>query len=174
MAEVPVALGTLQVVEGVESRIYSARGLRVMLSHDLAELYGVPTKALLQAVRRNVARFPEDFAFQLTGAEFASLRSQIVTSNRGGTRYAPFAFTEQGVAMLSGVLRSDRAVAVNIEVMRAFVKLRSMLESHKELAEKLAALEARYDGQFAMVFEALRELTAPPPQTTKPIGFVRN
>jgi hypothetical protein len=166
--------GTLQIVEGVEARIYSARGLRVMLSPDLAELYGIPTKVLLQSVRRNIARFPKDFAFQLTMTEFDALRSQSVTSGRGGARYAPFAFTEQGVAMLSGVLRSERAVAVNIEIMRTFVKLRSMLESNKDLAKKLVELEAKYDRQFASVFEAIRELTLPPvPPKKKPIGFVR-
>ena len=169
--------GTLQIVEGVEARIYSARGLRVMLSSDLAELYGIPTKVLLQSVRRNIVRFPKDFAFQLTTAEFETLRSQTVTSNggsaRGGVRYAPFAFTEQGVAMLSGVLRGERAVAVNIEIMRTFVKLRSMLESNKVLAKKLVELEAKYDQQFASVFEALRELTMPPaPSKKKPIGFL--
>jgi membrane-associated protease RseP (regulator of RpoE activity) len=172
----------LQIVEGVEARIYSARGLRVMLSPDLAELYGIPTKVLLQSVRRNIVRFPQDFAFQLTPVEFEALRSQTVTSGRdgaragtrGGARYAPFAFTEQGVAMLSGVLRGERAVAVNIEIMRTFVKLRSMLESNKDLAKKLVELEAKYDRQFASVFEAIRELTLPPvPPKKKPIGFVR-
>ena len=175
MAERPNALGTLQLVEGVESRIYSLRGMRVMFSHDLAELYGVEVKVLLQAVRRNLDRFPEDFAFQLTNQEFAFLRSQTVTSSWGGSRYPPYAFTEQGVAMLSSVLRSARAIAVNIEIIRTFVKLRSLLESNKELAKKLAALEAKYDDQFTIVFEAIRELMAPPPAAKKRhIGFIQD
>ncbi|TAN78388.1 MAG: ORF6N domain-containing protein [Gallionella sp.] len=144
-----------------------------MLSNDLAELYGVQTKVLLQAVKRNINRFPEDFAFQLTQDEFTILRSQFVTSSWGGTRYAPFAFTEQGVAMLSSVLRSERAVAVNIEIMRTFVKLRGMLESNKELALKLAKLEQKYDVQFKAVFEAIRELMSPPPTKKRRIGFVQ-
>lgn len=146
-----------------------------MLSHDLAELYEVSTKMLLQAVKRNINRFPEDFAFQLTQDEFAILRSQNVTSSWGGTRYAPFAFTEQGVAMLSSVLRSDRAVAVNIEIVRTFVKLRSMLgSSNKELAQKLAKLEQKYDAQFQVVFDAIRELMTPPSQPSKKrIGFIQ-
>lgn len=162
------------IVAGIESRICCVRGQRVMLSPDLAELYGVQTKVLLQAVRRNINRFPEDFAFQLTQDEFAILRSQNVTSSWGGTRYAPFAFIEQGVAMLSSVLRSERAVAVNIEIMRTFVKLRGMLESNKELAGKLAKLEQKYDGQFKVVFEAIRELMSPPSSPKKRrIGFVQ-
>ena len=174
MAERPTALGNLQIVEGVEARIYSIRGMRVMLSHDLSELYGVEVKVLLQSMRRNRERFPDDFAFRLTNQEFAFLRSQIVTSSWGGSRYPPYAFTEQGDAMLSSVLRSDRAIAVNIEIMRTFVKLRSMLESNKDLAKKLAALEAKYDDQFAIVFEAIRELMAPPNvPKKKPIGFVQ-
>ncbi|MGI9026408.1 MAG: ORF6N domain-containing protein [Burkholderiaceae bacterium] len=155
--------------------MYSIRGMRVMLSHDLAELYGVEVKVLLQSMRRNLERFPDDFAFRLTNQEFAILRSQIVTSSWGGSRYLPYAFTEQGVAMLSSVLRSDRAIAVNIEIMRTFVKLRSMLESNKELAKKLATLEAKYDSQFAIVFEAIRELMTPPvAPKKKPIGFVQS
>ncbi len=148
--------------------------MRVMLSHDLAELYGVEAKVLLQAMRRSIARFPHDFAFRLTNQEFAFLRSQVVTSSWGGSRYAPYAFTEQGVAMLSSVLRSERAIAVNIEIMRTFVKLRSMLESNKDLAKKLAALETKYDEQFKAVFDAIRELMAPPSTPKKkPIGFVQ-
>ncbi len=175
MAERAIPIGTLQLVEGVEARIYSLRGMRVMLSHDLAELYGVEVKVLLQSMRRNLDRFPDDFAFRLTNQEFAILRSQIVTSSWGGSRYLPYAFTEQGVAMLSSVLRSDRAIAVNIEIMRTFVKLRSMLESNKELAKKLATLEAKYDSQFAIVFEAIRELMTPPvAPRKKPIGFVQS
>ncbi len=167
-------IGTLQLVEGVEARIYSMRGMRVMLSHDLAELYDIERRALVQAVGRNPERFPEDFCFQLSKQELANLRSQTVISSWGGARSTPYAFTEQGVAMLSSVLRSDRAIAVNIEIMRTFVKLRSMLESNKDLAKKLAALEAKYDDQFAIVFEAIRELMSPPPvPKKKPIGFVQ-
>ncbi|HJM42365.1 MAG TPA: ORF6N domain-containing protein, partial [Nitrospinota bacterium] len=126
---------------------------------DIAVLYGVETKVLVQAVKRNRERFPEDFMFQLTSEEFTRLRSQIVTSKgRGGRRYPPYAFTEQGVAMLSGVLRSKRAVQVNIEIMRAFVRFRRLLSTHKELAKKLIELERRYDAQLKVVFEALREL----------------
>lgn len=135
-----------------------------MLDRDLSQLYGVSTKVFNQAVRRNKDRFPPDFMFQLTIQEFRSLRSQIVTSNkRGGRRYRPYAFTEQGVAMLSSVLRSKRAVQVNIEIMRAFVRLREMIESHKDLARKLEALEKRYDAQFKVVFDAIRELMISPP-----------
>jgi ORF6N domain len=163
----------LAQVERVEERIFVLRGLRVMLSHDLAGLYDVPTKVLVQAMRRNTERFPADFVFQLTAEEFAGLRSQLVTSNRGGARYRPYAFTEQGVAMLSSVLRNERAIAVNIEIMRTFVKLRTMLESNKALAHKLALLEEKYDAQFRDVFDAIRDLMAPP-ETPKEerLGFL--
>ena len=134
---------------------------------------GVSTKVFNQAVRRNKDRFPPDFMFQLTIQEFRSLRSQIVTSNkRGGRRYRPYAFTEQGVAMLSSVLRSKRAVKVNIEIMRAFVRLRRMLASNDELARRLAALEKKYDAQFKVVFDAIRELMAPPSPKLRRIGFL--
>ncbi len=133
-----------------------------MLDADLADLYGVETKVFVQAVKRNMARFPADFMFQLTKREFDDLRSQFVTSNRGGRRYPPYAFTEQGVAMLSSVLRSERAIRVNIEIMRAFVELRRMPASHADLAHKLSALEKKYDEQFKVVFDAIRELMAPP------------
>ncbi|MCR4303854.1 MAG: ORF6N domain-containing protein [Gallionella sp.] len=164
-----------QIIEGIEGRIYSLRGQRVMLSHDLAALYQVETKVLMQAVRRSIERFPEDFAFKLTNQEFVFLRSQTVTSSWGGSRVPPHAFTEQGVAMLSSVLRSSRAVGVNIEIMRAFVKLRSLLESDKELSRKLDALEKKYDVQFQVVFEAIRELMTPPQQPRKKrIGFIQD
>lgn len=143
-----------------------------MLDLDLAELYGVKTKALNQAVSRNIDRFPDDFAFRLTAEEFGNLRSQFVTSNRGGLRYPPRAFTEQGVAMLSGVLRSKRAVAVNVEIMRVFVKLRRMLASNSELAERLEELEKKYDSQFRIVFEAIRGLMELPEKPKRGrIGF---
>ena len=162
--------------ERIESRILLIRGHKVMLDSDLAELYGVSTKALVQAANRNKDRFPQDFMFQLSAQEFKSLRSQIVTSKtgRGGRRYAPYAFTEQGVAMLSSVLRSKRAVIVNIQIMRAFVKLREILATHKELARKLAQLEKRIEGhdeEITAIFEAIRQLMEPPDKASKKIGF---
>jgi hypothetical protein len=159
-------------------RIATVRGHRVMLDSDLAKVYGVSTKALVQAVKRNPARFPPDFMFALMEQEDAALRSQIVTSNarpgRGGRRTAPYAFTEQGVAMLSSVLRSERAVQVNVEIMRAFVRLREWIGHNRELARRIDALESRYDRQFKVVFDAIRELMAPPPPVPKRrIGFVQ-
>jgi hypothetical protein len=157
----------------IARRVMRLRGHNVLLDTDLAALYDVDVKALNQAVKRNRARFPPDFMFRLTALEAQSLRSQIVTSNsgRGGRRSAPYAFTEQGVAMLSSVLRSSRAVRVNIEIMRAFVRVREMLESNTRLAKKLDELERRYDGQFAAVFNAIRELMAPPAAARRRIGF---
>lgn len=141
------------------------RGHKVMLDADLAALYGVETKALNQAVRRNIERFPDDFMFQLTSDEMENLRSQTVTaSSGGGRRTRPYAFTEQGVAMLSSVLKSPRAIQVNIEIMRAFVRLRQMVTSNADLARKLNALKRKYDGQFKIVFAAIRELTEPTPK----------
>jgi hypothetical protein len=163
-------------VEGIEQRIFRLRGQNVMLDEDLADLYGVTTKRLNEQVRRNRERFPEDFMFQLASDEAASLRSQFATSNvgRGGRRYAPLAFTQAGVAMLSGVLRSPRAVQVNIEIMRAFVRLRRILTEHKDLARKLDALERKYDTQFKVVFDAIRKLMGPPAAIAKRrIGFGR-
>jgi hypothetical protein len=188
--------------EALEPLIFSIRGHRVMLSTDLAELYAVEPRALVQAVKRNIGRFPEDFMFRLSSDEASVLkshsvslkgpgfqasrsqfvilkagrgvnsRSQIVTLKRGeNIKYAPYAFTEQGVAMLSSVLRSKRAVMVNIEIMRAFVRLRQMLGAHAELARKFAALERKYDSQFKAVFDAIRELMTPPPAKKRPIGF---
>jgi hypothetical protein len=144
-----------------------------MLDADLATLYRVPTKALVQAVKRNAARFPSDFMFRLTAEEAVRLRSHGVTSNvgRGGRRYPPHAFTEQGVAMLSSVLRSDRAVQVNIAIMRAFVRLRGLLASDESLARKLAAIEKKYDAQFKVVFDAIRRLMSPPAGGRHAIGF---
>jgi hypothetical protein len=169
-------------LEQIDRSIVFIRGHKVMLDADLAELYGVETKALNQAVRRNRGRFPADFMFQLTRGESEILRGQIGTSNlrsqfatsrsaHGGRRYLPLAFTEQGVAMLSSVLRSDRAVRVNIEIMRAFVRLRELLATHKDLARKLEALERKYDAQFKVVFDAIRELMAPPQAKRRRIGF---
>jgi hypothetical protein len=146
-----------------------------MLSSDLAILYDVEPKVLIQAVKRNIERFPDDFMFQLTNQEFRNLKSHFVTSSWGGLRRArPYAFTEQGVAMLSSVLRSKRAIAVNVEIMRAFVRLREMISSHSTLAKKIAELEKRYDHQFKVVFDAIRELMTPPKPKTKKIGFDLN
>lgn len=160
--------------ENLASPILVIRGQKVMLDSDLATLYGVETKVLNQAVRRNIERFPEDFMFQLTSDEAERLRSQSVTSKsgRGGRRTAPYAFTEQGVAMLSSVLSSPSAIRVNIEIMRAFVRLRQMATSNADLARKLNALERKYDGQFKIVFAAIRELTEPPiKKRSRRIGF---
>ncbi|HSM92618.1 MAG TPA: ORF6N domain-containing protein [Anaeromyxobacteraceae bacterium] len=152
--------------------ILLVRGHRVMLDSDLAALYGVATKKLNQAVSRNADRFPSDFMFRLEYEEVRNLRSQIVTSSSwGGPRWRPYAFTEQGVAMLSSVLRSPRAVEVNIEIMRAFVRLRRLLLENADLARKLAELERKYDGQFRVVFEAIRELMAPAEGPARRIGF---
>ena len=161
--------------ETIEQKIYLIRGQRIMLSHDLAELYGVKTKVLLQAVKRNMERFPDDFVYQLTNDEVTNLRSQFVTSRWGGHRYVPYAFTEQGVAMLSSVLRSKRAILVNIAIMRAFVKLREVMATHKELALKIEALERKYkyhDGEIRVIFEAIKKLLEPQPTPGKRrIGF---
>lgn len=173
----------------IERRILVIRDQKVMLDTDLAALYGVLTKVLVQAVKRNLDRFPDDFMFQLDAAEWETLRSQSVTSNtaRGGRRYAPYAFTEQGVAMLSSVLGSAQAIAVNIEIMRAFVRLREVIVSNKELALRLDELENRAElaslkhdtfehntrVQLKQVFDAIRELMAPAePVKKRPIGFV--
>jgi len=156
----------------VERRIYLIRGEKVMLDYDLAALYGVETRALKQAVRRNSRRFPEDFMFELTENEMDSLVSQNVIPTRGKFGgAAPMAFTEQGVAMLSSVLRSRRAVQVNIAIMRTFVRLREMLLSDADLARKLGALEKKYDAQFKIVFDAIRELMIPPEPARRRIGF---
>ena len=160
--------------ENIHQRILTIRRHRVMLDEDLAELYGIPTKVFNQAVQRNAERFPDDFMFQLSREEADSLRSQIVTlkTERGKHRkYLPFAFTEQGVAMLSGVLRSQRAVQVNIAIMRAFVRMRRMLLSHGDLARKVDALERTYDAHFRVVFDAIRALMGPPKTPRRRIGF---
>jgi hypothetical protein len=158
--------------ERIERSILLIRGHKVMLDADLAALYGVETKRLLQALKRNISRFPPDFVFQLNTEEFENLRSHFGTSSQwGGRRYPPYAFTEQRVAMLSSVLKSRRAVQVNIEIMRTFVRLRRILASHAELARKLDALEKKYDAQFKIVFDAIRQLMAPPEPKRRPIGF---
>ena len=159
--------------EDISRRIFTIRGQRVMLDADLAELYDVATFRLNEAVKRNSTRFPEDFMFRLTAEEYTSLISQIAISKpgRGGRRKMPYAFTEQGVAMLSSVLNSERAIQVNIAIMRAFVRMRKMLLSHEELARKVNALEGKYDAQFRVVFDAIRALMEPPKPPRRRIGF---
>jgi hypothetical protein len=188
----PALVNGKQIASPLQSliggRILALREQRVMLDADLAELYGVQTKVLVQAVKRNLARFPQDFMFQLSADEFTALRSQTVTSNsgRGGRRTAPYAFTEQGVAMLSSVLGSPRAIGVNIEIMRMFVRLRELAATHSELAKRLSELEEKTEllsmqhdtfssntrNQLKQVFDALRELMTPPNPPKRPIGFV--
>jgi len=147
-------------IERVNEKIYLIRGVRVMLDRDLAELYGVETKVFKQAVKRNISRFPDDFMFELTNDEFRNWRSQFVTSksDKIGLRYKPMVFTEQGVAMLSSVLRSKRAIKANIQIMRVFIKLRQMYISHEDLRQKIIAMERKYDKQLQIVFEAIKQL----------------
>jgi ORF6N domain len=162
-------------VQRIERLIHVIRNQKVMLDADLAELYGVETRVLKQAVRRNKKRFPSDFLFELTKEENQVLRSQNVILEPGKySKYLPFAFTEQGVAMLSTVLNSERAIEVNIEIMRAFVRVREMLGAHRELAARLKELENRiqdHDEQIQTIFEAIRQLMIPPEKSRKPIGF---
>jgi hypothetical protein len=159
--------------ELISSKIYFIRGVKVMLDRDLAVLYDVQTKALKQAVRRNIQRFPEDFMFELSKKEFADWRSQFVTSNsdKMGLRYSPMAFTEQGVAMLSSVLRSDRAILVNIQIMRTFTKLRHMIAGHEELQRAVDELREQTDERFEVVFSVLDKLLADNEKPRKKIGF---
>ena len=157
--------------ERIERSILFIRGHKVMLDSDLAVLYGVTTKRLNEQVNRNRDRFPEDFMFQLSKPEFAILKSQNATSSWGGRRTFPYAFTEHGVVMLASVLNSPIAVNASLQVVRAFVRLREILSTHKDLARKLNALERKYDSQFAVVFEAIRKLMTPPIQKKRPIGF---
>lgn len=159
-------------VETIEQKILLIRGQKVMLDRDLAVLYGVTTRDLNKAVNRNLTRFPNDFMVQLTRNEFENLKFHFGTSSWGGTRKLPKAFTEQGVAMLSSVLNSERAVQVNIAIMRAFVKLREIIVSNKDLARKLNELEKKYDTQFRIVFDAIRELMKPPEPKHRKIGFI--
>ena len=163
--------GALVSVESVGLRIVEIRGMRVLLDNDLAELYEVETRALLQAVSRNKERFPEDFMLQLTADEWKALRG-AKSVGRGGRRTAPYAFTQEGVAMLSSVLRSERAVQVNVQIMRAFVKMRELLGAQLEFARRLDELESKYDEQFAVVFSAIRQLMSPAGAGPKhPLGF---
>jgi len=157
--------------DSILNKIYLIRGMKVMLDKDLAELYGVKTKVLNQAVRRNENRFPQDFMFQLNYEEFENLKSQFVTSSWGGVRKHPHAFTEHGIMMLSSVLNSDRAINVNIQIMRTFIKLRRMLSKHEELRKKIDEMEKRYDTQFKAVFDAIKQLIAEEKQPKKKIGF---
>ncbi len=161
-------------VEQIARRIVFLRGEKVMLGQDLAKLYGVTVSALIQAVKRNADRFPEDFMYSLTSEEFVHLKSQFVISSWGGLRKRPYAFTEQGIAMLSSVLTSDRAIKVNIAIMRAFVKLRRALETNRELARKFAELEARvdkHDEEISEIMEAIRQLMSPSEEPRREIGF---
>jgi len=185
MSAAPI-VGSLQSLIG--GHILALREQRVMLDADLAELYGVQTKVLVQAVKRNLTRFPQDFMFQLSADEFTALRSQTVTSNtgRGGRRTAPYAFTEQGVAMLSSVLGSPRAIGVNIEIMRTFVRVRELAATHSELSTRLSELEEKTEllsmqhdtfssntrNQLKQVFDTLRALMTPPNPPKRPIGFI--
>ena len=174
----------LAPVEDITRSILVLRGHKVLLDADLAALYGVETKVLVQAIKRNATRFPEDFMLQLTAPEWAALRSQFVTLKPGRgqhRKYLPYAFTEQGVAMLSSVLRSPRAIAVNIEIMRAFVRMREMLASNHELAKRIDQLEARigkklatHDEAITAILSAIRELMHPPVPKRRPIGFTAN
>lgn len=166
----------LTLVEAIEKKIYLIRGHKVMLDSDLAEMYGVATKVLLQAVRRNLNRFPEDFMFRLNYQDVAALRSQTVTlkTGRGEHRkYMPYVFTENGVAMLSSVLKSERAIEVNIQIMRTFTRLRALIASHKDLSKRLEDLEKKYDAQFKVVFDAIRQLMTPPEKPKRKNGFGR-
>ena len=159
-------------VEKIESRIFQMRGKKIMFDKDLAELYGVETRILIQSVKRNIKRFPGDFTFQLTKEEMAIWRSQIVISNWGRRRYLPYAFTQEGVAMLSSVLNSERAIQVNIQIMRTFVNLRRVAVTYGGLRRKIEDMEKKYDAQFSVVFEAIKKLLEPPPPKPKPrIGF---
>ncbi len=159
------------VSTGIERKIWLIRGKKVMFDFDLAELYGVETKQLKRAVQRNITRFPDDFMLQLNLIEYKILRCQFGTSSWGGRRYFPYAFTEQGVAMLSSVINSERAIQVNIQIMRAFTQLREMMTTHRDLKRKIEELEQKYDRQFAIVFEAIKRLLEEPKKRKLPIGF---
>ena len=155
-----MAENSIATIEQITAKIHYIRGSKVMLDRDLASLYGVETKYLKQAVRRNIQRFPDDFMFELSKLEFQNLRSQIAASSWGGVRYSPMAFTEQGVAMLSSVLRSDRAIQVNIQIMRTFTKMRYMISGHEELRRALEELKQQTDERFEVVFSVLDKLLA--------------
>lgn len=159
--------------EFIQNKIFIIRSKKVMIDSDLAMLYGVETKNLNKAVKRNIERFPEDFMFQLNKKEANSLRFQFGTSKTGsgGRRYLPYVFTQEGVAMLSSILNSERAIHVNIQIMRAFVKLRELMASHKDLRNKIEQMEKKYDRQCQIVFNAIKRLLEPPQKPKRPIGF---
>ena len=163
-------MSSVIAVDAIAAKILLIRGKRVMLDSDLAKLYEVDTSQLTRQVRRNIGRFPEDFMFQLTKEEFQNLICQIGISSWGGTRKFPYAFTEQGVAMLSGVLHSKRAVQVNIQIMRAFIQLKRMLLTNADLRRKIEEMEKKYDKQFAIVFQTIKQLLEPPPVKEKKIA----
>jgi phage regulator Rha-like protein len=163
---------SLVPIEVIEKKILLIDGKKVMLDSDLAALYGVETKMLLRAVKRNLERFPDDFMVQLTKEEFDNLKYHFGTSRWGGRRYLPYAFTENGVAMLSSILNSPKAIQVNIQIMRTFTKLREMIASHKDLTKKLNELEKKYDGQFQIVFEAIRQLIEVEESPKRKIGYI--
>ena len=167
----PEYMKEIASIEQISGRIYFIRGHRVMLDRDLAELYGVETKRLKEQVRRNIERFPDDFMFELTKNEFEILRSQFATSSWGGLRYAPMAFTEHGVLMISSVLKNDKAVQVNILIMRVFIKFRAMLSAHKDLDRKIEEMERKYNNRFQIVFETLDQLINVKDKPKKKIGF---
>ena len=162
--------------EVLMQKIYLVNGIKVMLDSDLAELYQVETKRLNEQVKRNSGRFPEDFMFQINDEEFENLRSHFATSSEkhGGRRYLPYAFTEQGIAMLSGVLRSEKAVQVNIAIMRAFVQMREAMLSNKDMARKIDEMESKYDGQFQIIFDALRSIFEAPVPDKPQIGYIKH
>ena len=164
-------MNEIMSIEQIKSLIYIIRGQKVMLDSDLAKMYGIETKRLNEQVKRNLDRFPPDFMFQLNAEEFFNLKSHFATSNWGGRRKLPYVFTEQGVAMLSSVLNSKQAVQVNIQIMRTFVRLRQLLLENKELSRRLDDLEAKYDKQFKVVFEAIRQIMAPESKPRRRIGF---
>lgn len=163
---------SLATTEFVERKILLLRGQKVILDVDLAELYGVTTKAFNQAVKRNIDRFPKDFIFQLTADEALTIRSQFVTASKRNVRYLPHAFTEHGIIMAASILNSQRAIDASVYVVRAFIKLREMISSHKDLARKLSELEKKYDGQFQIVFEAIRQLIEVDEKPKRKIGYV--
>jgi len=158
-------------IERISDKIFLIRDQKVLLDSDLATLYDIETKHLVQAVKRNIKRFPGDFMFQLSNDEFEILRSQFVTSNRGGRRYLPYAFTEQGVAMLSTVLKTDRAIQVNIAIMRTFVQLRKLSYNYSELRNKIDKMERKYDNQFKIIFDIIKKLIEPPKKSKGNFGF---
>ena len=163
---------SLVAMEVVEKKILSIRGQKVILDVDLAELYDVTTKVFNQAVKRNVDRFPKDFMFQLTADEALTIRSQFVTASRRNIRYLPYAFTEHGIIMAASILNSQRAIDASVYVVRAFIKLREMIASHKDLTKKLNELEKKYDGQFQIVFEAIRQLIEVEEKPKRKFGFI--